>query len=113
MVEVIKNLNLGLAFLLELCMLAAFAFWGFYTGETTLMKVLLGLGIPLVVAVFWGVFLAPRAARPLPKTLNLAAKVVIFGLAAVALVAAGQPGLGWILAGVFVINLILLVVWRQ
>ena len=113
MLDIVKIINLGLAFLLELCMLAAFAFWGFHSGATTPIKLLLGLGAPLLVAILWGVFLAPRAAVALPRAVILGAKVVIFGLAGAALYTAGQPALGWVLAGVFLVNLILAVVWGQ
>ena len=57
----LKMANLALAFLLELCALAAFAWWGYQTGQGTLAKIALAVGAPLVVAVFWGLFVAPRA----------------------------------------------------
>jgi Protein of unknown function (DUF2568) len=48
MLELLKGANLLLAFLLELCALGAFGYWGFTTGSTTLAKIGLGIGAPLV-----------------------------------------------------------------
>src|SRR5689334_23481657 len=56
--------NLGLRFLLELCMLAALGYWGFQAGDGPVLKIVLGLGAPLLAAVVWGLFIAPRAIRP-------------------------------------------------
>lgn len=48
--------NEALAFLLELAALAALAWWGFTTGSSLLVRVLLGVGTPLVAVVLWGLF---------------------------------------------------------
>ena len=45
-----KVANLGLRFALELCTLAALGYWGFRTGSGPLMKLVLGLGAPVVAA---------------------------------------------------------------
>lgn len=63
--ETIKSANLALTFLLELCLLGAFALWGFATGNGLPMQIGLGIGVPLVVAIVWGLVMAPRAARRL------------------------------------------------
>jgi hypothetical protein len=105
--------NLALAFLLELAMLVAFGYWGFQTGETTMARIGLGLGLPLLAAVLWGIFMAPSSSRRLQGAAYLAVKVMLFGLAAAALILAGRPALGIMLSVAFVINTILLHVWRQ
>ena len=112
-VNAIKAANLALAFLLELCMLAAFAYWGFQTGAGLGMQLVLGIGAPVLAAVVWGIFVAPRAPVKLPPALHLVFVVVIFGLAVVALAAVGQPTLAWALGVVFAINRVLIYVWKQ
>ncbi len=109
----LKGANLALAFILELCLLAAFGYWGFTTGDSLLMKIGLGIGVPLLAAVVWGIFMAPKAVRPLRAPLHQIIECVIFGLAFVALYVAGQPTLAIIFAIVFVINLVLRIVWKQ
>jgi hypothetical protein len=112
MVNALKTANLGLAFVLELCMLAALAFWGARTGNGVAAKVLLGIGAPLVAIVIWALFMAPQATFPLPTVAHTALFVAIFGLAAVALASAGQPVLAVVFAVVSALNYVLASVWR-
>jgi Protein of unknown function (DUF2568) len=105
--------NLGLAFALELCALATFGYWGFRTGSSLLLKSVLGLGVPLFVAVFWGIFLSPKAVVPLAKFLKLILQPLVFALAAAALYSAGKPVLALVFGLVVVINQVLLFVWKQ
>jgi hypothetical protein len=109
----LKSLNLALAFFLELAMLAAFAYWGIFTGQTTLAKIGLGIGVPLLVAVIWGFFMAPTSSRRLQGAAYLALKLVLFGLAVAALIASGRTMLGAVFGAVVVINSILIRVWKQ
>ena len=109
----LKIFNLAVSFLLELCALAAFGAWGFGVGPSLLVKFLLGLGAPSVVAVVWGIFIAPRAYITLPKLLNFTLRLVVFGLAALSLAAVGLTALAWIFALVVIINYSLIFVWKQ
>jgi Protein of unknown function (DUF2568) len=113
MIAILKPINLALAFLLELALLAAFGYWGFQSGGSTLVKILLGIGLPLLVALIWGIFMAPNSARRLQGGAYLALKAVLFGLAVAALMAAGRTTLGVLFAIVVVINTILLFIWGQ
>jgi hypothetical protein len=111
--DALKMLNLAVAFLLELCMLAAVAFWGFKTQDSWLMKILFGIGLPVLMAVIWGMFLAPRATRPLSGASFLTLELILFSAGAFALFASGKPTLGWIYIIVLVVNKVLLMVWKQ
>ena len=102
--RVIKNANLALAFFLELGVLLALGYWGLQTGPTTIAKIGLGIGIPAVAVVVWGLFGAPKAVWHLNGPWRLILEVVWFGSAAVALFAAGQRVLGVAFALVFVLN---------
>jgi hypothetical protein len=81
---------LTVAFLAELAALAAFAVWGWSAGGSTGWRLALAVAAPLVAAVLWGVFAAPRAPVRVPA-LTLLAKVVVFGGAVLALLATGHP----------------------
>jgi Na+-translocating ferredoxin:NAD+ oxidoreductase RnfD subunit len=113
MTTILKSANLALTFLLELALLAAFGYWGFQSGGSTLLKILLGIGVPLLVALIWGVFMAPNSRRRLQGGAYLALKALLFGLAVAALIAAGETTLGAAFAVVVVINTVLLYLWRQ
>ena len=109
----IKNANLALAFFLELGVLIALGYWGFQMGPTTLAKIGLGIGAPMVAVMVWGLFGAPTAVWHLNSPWRLILEVVFFGSAAVALFAAGQRVLGVAFALVFVLNSVLTYVLGQ
>ncbi len=111
--SLLKSVNLALAFLLELCLLAALAYWGAQTGVGLLMQLVLGIGVPLLAAVIWGVFLAPRSSRRVTGVLYIVLKLILFGIAVLALAVTGQPTLAISFAVVVVINVALGYVWKQ
>jgi hypothetical protein len=113
MLAAAQTINLALAFILELAMLAAFAYWGFVTGQSTMAKIVLGIGVPVLVAALWGVFMAPNSARRLQGGTYLALKCILFACAATALLATGRTAAGIALAIVFVANTVLLYIWQQ
>jgi len=113
MMVIIQYANLALRFILELAALAAFGYWGFAMGGGAILKWGLGIGAPLLGAVFWGTFEAPRAAVKLAAPLHLVLELVFFGLAVASLYKSGQPGLARAFGLIFVINEILLLLWRQ
>jgi hypothetical protein len=86
---VIKSLALLVRFLLELAALGAVAWWGFE------VNVLLGVAAPLLVAVVWGLFIAPKATVEVPKAVWIGLQVLVFGAAALALAAVAP---GWVAA---------------
>lgn len=110
--DALKILNLALRFLLELCMLAAVAFWGFKTQSSWLMKILLGIGLPVLIATLWGMFLAPKATRPLNGASFLTLELILFSTGALALFASGKPALGWVYTITVFVNKILLSVLK-
>lgn len=79
-------------------MLAAFAYWGFQATDSTALNVVLGIGTPLLAAVAWGIFLAPKRRVTLPFGARAVFEMVIFAAAALALWSAGSPILAIILA---------------
>lgn len=100
------QVNLALAFGLELCALAALGYWGTHTGGGPLAKTALGIGAPLLAAVLWGLFAAPKAAISVPPV-KFAVEVLVFGSATMALYAAGHRALAAALAILVVGNSIL------
>ncbi|HMB23714.1 MAG TPA: YrdB family protein [Anaerolineales bacterium] len=108
----LKMLNLGVRFLLELCMLAAVGYWGFKT-QTGMMKIVLGIGLPVLLIVIWSLFVAPRAVYPLHGVSHMLLSLILLGSGAVALFASGRTALGWAYAIILVVNQILLIVWKQ
>ncbi|HVU65862.1 MAG TPA: YrdB family protein [Ktedonobacteraceae bacterium] len=113
MLSALKNSNLALALLMELAMLAAFACFGFIVGPNLPVKMLLGLGLPVLVAVIWAFFGAPRSKRRWQGAAYWLLRIVLFGCAAVALYFAGLPILALIFALLAVFNFTLVYIWGQ
>lgn len=109
----LQSVNLGVRFLLEVCALIGLGYWGFRTGNGGALRYLLGIGAPLLAAVVWGMFVAPKASIPVAAATRLVLELVIFGAAALALWAAGRPGLAGAFTLIAVISRVLMTVWRQ
>lgn len=87
----IRTVNLGLAFLLELAVLFAVGGWGFTLAQGWPVRLLAAVGGVLLMAVLWGVFAAPRAFAQLPGVAGVAFRIAWFGVGALALWATGLP----------------------
>jgi hypothetical protein len=105
--------TLALKFVLELCMLAALAYWGAQAGGSTFGDVALAVGAPLAAAVVWGLYAAPRSARRLPRARRVALELCVFAVAAVALAAAGAVLLAAVFAVVVALDTVLLLRWES
>jgi hypothetical protein len=111
--ELIQSANVALRFILELCALIAFGYYGFRTGTGRAAQIALGIGVPLIVAVMWIMFGAPGAAYELGDPWHLGLEIVFFGGAAVALAAAGRRPLALVFGTLAVINRALMYLWGQ
>ncbi|MFN8411632.1 MAG: YrdB family protein [Anaerolineales bacterium] len=111
--ETLKALNASFAFFLELAMLTSLGYWGFYGEKSTLTKWMLGLGLPLLAAVFWSIFLAPRAPYRLGNLPGNLLSLILFLLAATALFYAQHPLLAILFASIAIVNRALILLWKQ
>ncbi len=102
-----KEANLAVRFLLELCLLAALAYAGLQ------VNIVLALFAPLGAAAVWGLFVAPKARFPLSRPLWVGVQVVLFGAAVAGLVASGQRVLGLIFGIAVAVNLALVLIWSE
>ncbi|MEU6420007.1 YrdB family protein [Streptomyces spiralis] len=96
--------NEALAFLLELAALGFLSWWGFGAGHQGALRILLGVGTPLLAAVVWALFAAPRARLRPRLPLVLVVKALVFGAGAAALYGAGHPVAAGAVAVVTVTN---------
>jgi hypothetical protein len=81
--------NVALRGAMEAGVVGALAYWGVHAGNGPSAKALLGIAAPVVGFGLWGAVDFRRAGR-LAEPLRLTEELVISGLAAVALYAAGQ-----------------------
>lgn len=108
----IKYFNLLLAFLLELCLLVIFGYWGTIVIDSITLKVTLAIGLPLSIALVWGKFLAPASRTRFKEPALSVTKVVIFSLATLALYLTELHQLSIPFGIISIFNLILLYIYR-
>lgn len=111
--NLLKNVNLLVRFLLELCMLAALAYWGWRTGTAGLAKIGLSILLPLIAAIGWGLVMAPKASHRLTGWKYAALEVVFFGAAAAALWSQNLVKLACLFVILVIANRILIIIWHQ
>ena len=79
------SIHLAIRFFIELAVLIFIGYWGFTIDGNWLMKGVLGIGCPLIVAGIWGLFVAPKAiySLPSPGKIGIEAIIFLFGVYAV------------------------------
>ncbi|MEV0429385.1 YrdB family protein [Micromonospora sp. NPDC050495] len=103
-----KVVLIGLIFLLELALLAAAATWGFTLDAGWPLRLLAGLGAPLLIAVVWGAFCSPKATVVLPAPAKLSVQAACFVTGGLLLALAGRPVPGALLAALWALDKALL-----
>jgi hypothetical protein len=100
-----RAVNLGIAFLLELVALAALCFWGFHIGGSTIVHIVLGIGLPVAAAVLWGLFAAGGGPKfETPAWFKISIKLLVYGSATIGLFVTGHPWLAIIFALAVILN---------
>jgi Protein of unknown function (DUF2568) len=89
---------LALRFVLEVCALVALGYGGWHVPGPAWVRVLGAIALPLLAAVVWGQWVAPKARHPIPDPQRLVPEWVVFGGATVALAVTGHPVLAGALA---------------
>ncbi|GAA1510869.1 YrdB family protein [Sphaerisporangium rubeum] len=112
MMSAAKGANMALMFFLELGVYVAAGYWG-YTAAPSGWALPAALAVPLLFAVAWVVFGAPKARLPLRGIARAALEIVWFGGGAALAYAAGAHTASLVLAALFVLNAALRVAWRQ
>lgn len=108
-----KSLNIGIRFLWEILALISFGYWGFHAVNQTFLKIILGIGAPLIAAILWGAFGSPKAPYALSGFSRLLLEILVFGGATAALFFAGKQTAAGIYGVMALVNLILMHVWKQ
>lgn len=107
------GINLALRLILEICALVSLCYWGFHSDNGYMVKVLLGIGSPLLMGIIWGTFVSPKAPIPVRGIKKLLLELIIFGFATLALYNAGHPILALFFAILVVLNMFFLRIWEQ
>lgn len=107
-----KELNLGLRFLLELALLGAIGYGGFQLG-TGIWRWVFAIGSAILVAMIWGIWVAPHAKTRLDDPWRLGLELLLFVIGVLALWYAQKQSIALLFAGIVMINLFLMTLWHQ
>ncbi len=110
---IFKMINLALAFALELVMLVIFGYVGASAAQSLPVKIILAVAFPAVIAIVWGIFLAPASETRLRDPWLTTVKLFLFLLAAFLLFLTGLQGAAIVFAISALLNLILLYIYRR
>lgn len=103
-------INLAGRFILELVAVGLVGYSAYQLAADSPARIVFTVGAPLLLIVFWGLVVAPKAANDIPLEMRFLIGAGTMLLAAVAVAAAGQPTLGLVFGAVVTINTILLFV---
>lgn len=95
-----------LRFLLELGAIVALFWAALHAPFAWPLRIVAALAAPLVVAVVWGSYVAPRAPWRVQGWARLVPELLVFGGAALALVYTGYPRVGWAFGAIALVDTI-------
>lgn len=111
--ELVKSANLILRFVLELCALAALAYWGATTKVNIAGRIALAITVPLAAAVAWALIVAPNAPLQAGSFARFGVELIVFAAAIGALFARNRFVWGLIFALLYIINRTLMIIWNR
>lgn len=107
--RILKGANLFGTFLLELGVLAGVAVWGFTLPAGVVVRLLAGVGAPILFILMWAMFGAGSTPRfPLRGPWRVALELIWFGGGALAWSTATTPLIGLIFFALWATNALLL-----
>ena len=108
-----KAINLVAAFFLEIAMLIALGYVGFQYPENIILKYLLMILLPLIAAILWGIFAAPKSRLRLQQPYRMFFAMIIFGVAVFLLYRSGITTVAVVFGILVLINQLLLLILKQ
>ena len=103
-------INLAVRFILEIIALIALGYGGWHAGEG-LLRYLLAIGLPLLMAYLWGAYRTPNephhpqhTTRPIPGWARLLLEAVTFGGGAWGFFSTGATTWGWLFVAVVLVH---------
>lgn len=113
MLTIIKGINLGAAFLLEIAMLVSFGYFGYKYPDNNALKYALMIILPLAAATLWGIFAAPKSRRRFPKVPRTLFALTIFAASVFLLNQTGKTTLAAVFSICVIINQLLLFIFEE
>jgi Protein of unknown function (DUF2568) len=107
MLTALRVINAGFAFAIEMCMLAAFADWGWRLPVNPWLRWSAALGAPALAIVLWAIWGAPKSSTRLHPPGLYAFEWGMFACATAACYAAGRAQLALVYGSIASANMLL------
>ena len=111
--NLIKKVNLLVAFLLEIGLLVLVAWWGYQQGKNETMKYVLAIILPATAILLWGIFAAPKSRHRLHNPFRTIFKLSMFAIATLAGYDTGHVIVAWCFGVITILNVSLAMVFSQ
>lgn len=105
--DIVKLVNTGMSFLLEVAGIIAISYWGFSLKNLGNLRYIIGIIAPIFIIVIWVIWCAPASVHRLENTGLIILKSIIFIFASFCLWHSKHSALAIILLALFVMNIIL------
>ncbi|WP_429950524.1 YrdB family protein [Enterococcus sp. AZ101] len=103
--NLIKNSNIAIAFLLEIFAIFILGYWGFTLQSNKIIRITVGLLAPILMIVIWSIWCAPSSSHRLDGLRLVALKCLIFGIVAYCLLSMNRTSVAIVFGAIVVINL--------
>ncbi|HAO6015911.1 YrdB family protein [Listeria innocua] len=105
--NIIKNSNIAIAFLIEIFAIFVLGYWGFTLQSNKIIRVIVGLLAPILMIVIWSIWCAPSSSYRLEGLWLVALKCLLFGIVVCCLLSMKQPSAAIGFGTIVTINLVL------
>jgi hypothetical protein len=113
MISLLQTINLVTRLAVELAALVALSYWGFHLGRRTVVRIVAGIGAPLIAAVVWGLFASPNTHLTVTGATKATIQMLVFAAATGALVRLARPRLAVAFGSLAAVNAALIALWAQ
>ena len=111
--NLIKQINLLVLFLLEIALVIIVGYWGFQQGETLTTKYILALILPAILITIWGIWAAPKSKRRLKNPIRTVFKLLLFSIGFFFCIDTGNFVFAWWFGSIIIVNVGLAFLFSQ
>lgn len=108
----LQNINIALRFLIEVSIVFLIGYWGFNFSNQLIIKFLLGIALPMLLMIFWGLFVAPKAPYLVTPFLKGGIEIVTIGMGILAMYHTSYHEYTIMYSIVAYVNLLFIYIWK-
>jgi len=111
--QILKNFNLLIAFLLEIISIIIFGYWGFLQGNSSITKYALAILLSIIAIILWSYFAAPKSKHRIEFPYRIIFELVFFAVATFLLYKTGNINGALYLGTVAVLSKLFAFIYHQ